>query len=458
MELDTLIEEYKLRTKTSETLHNQAKEALPGGVAANIKYFDPYPIFMASGKGAYLTDVDGNDYIDYLASYGPLILGHGHPAVTAAIKAQLDENGAILYGTPSEIEYTFAKKIQQHYPSIEMVRFTNSGTEATLLALRLAYGFTGKHKIGKFEGHYHGGFNQVLVSVNPPINQAGDIHNPTPVAESKGLEPHQLENTIVLPFNDLEACTAILKANQQEMAAIIMEPILSGYIPATQDFMTGLRAITAELGILLIFDEVKTGFRAGLKGAQGLYGIKPDLTAMGKAIGAGMPVGIVGGRRDIIMITAPISGSDIFDTSTNKRSSAQDVLFHSGTYNGHPLILRAGLATIEVLEKEFDTIVENTELLKAGICKIFADHGIHIVMVGQGTVFNYCITELEEITCYRDVQQSDFALRKKIDFALLNEGVYNKPTNRYSLSVYHNKDVVEKTLQAYARALDKVLG
>ncbi len=457
MELEQLIEEYKENTKTSEKMHKQATNSLPGGVAANIKYFDPYPIFMKSGKGAYLTDVDNNEYIDYLASYGPLILGHGHPAVSNAIKEQLDENGAILYGTPSEIENTFAEKIKQHYPSIEMVRFTNSGTEATLLALRIAYGFTGKHKIGKFEGHYHGGFNQVLVSVNPPVSQAGDIKNPTPIAESKGLEPNQLENTIVLPFNDLESCTKILEAHKDEMAAIIMEPILSGFIPPTQEFMTGLREVTEKLGILLIFDEVKTGFRAGLKGAQGIYGIKPDLTAMGKAIGAGLPMGIVGGRRDIIMITAPISGSDIFDTSTNKRSSAQDVLFHSGTYNGHPLILKAGLATIEVLEKEFDNIVRYTDMLKDGICKLFAKRGINIVMVGQATVFNYCITDLKEITCYRDVQQSDFALRKKIDFALLKEGIYNKPTNRYSLSVYHNEDVVKKTLEAYERALDKVL-
>lgn len=458
MTLDTLIEEYKTYTKTSEKLHKQATTALPGGVAANIKYFDPYPIFMKSGKGAYLTDVDGNDYIDYLASYGPLILGHAHPAVTEAIKDQLDNCGAILYGTPSEIEYTFAAKIKQHYPSIEMVRYTNSGTEATLLALRIAYGFTGKYKIGKFEGHYHGGYNQVLVSVNPPIDKAGDIKKPNAVAESRGLEPEQLENTIILPFNDLEACTAILEAHKDEMAAIIMEPVLSGYIPATQGFMTGLRDITTKLGILLIFDEVKTGFRVGLSGAQGIYGITPDLTAMGKAIGAGLPMGIVGGRRDIIMTTAPISGSDFFDNSTGKRSSASDVLFHSGTYNGHPMILKAGLATIEVLEKEFDNIVRYTDMLKDGICKIFAKRGIKIVMTGYATVFNYCITDLDEIKCYRDVQQSNFELRKRIDFALFKEGIYNKPTNRFSLSVCHNEEIVNKTLATFERALDKVLG
>ncbi|WP_317855197.1 aspartate aminotransferase family protein [Chakrabartyella piscis] len=456
MTLETLMEVYKTRTKTSEKLHKEATQTLPGGIAANIKYYDPYPIFMESGSGATLTDVDGNEYIDYLASYGPLILGHGHPAVKQAITEHLEECGAILYGTPSQIEHTFAKKIMEYYPSVEMLRYTNSGTEATLLALRIAYGYTGKYKIGKFEGHYHGGYNQVLVSVNPPISEAGDIENPTPILESRGVEPSQLENTIILPFNDLESCTKILEKHQTELAAIIMEPILSGYVPATQEFMTGLREVTEKLGILLIFDEVKTGFRVGMKGAQGIYGIKPDITAMGKVIGAGMPLGIVGGRSDIIMTTAPISGSDVFDSSTSKTSSAQDVLFHSGTYNGHPLILKAGLATIAVLEQEFDHIVACTDLLKSGIQKLFADRGIKIVMVGEGTVFNYCITQLDEIKCYRDVQQSDFALRKKIDFALLNEGIYNKPTNRYSVSVCHDEAVVAKTLAAYERALEMV--
>ncbi len=457
MTLESLMEEYKGYTKKSEQLYKQAVELLPGGVAANIKYFDPYPIFMESGKGACLTDVDGNKYIDYLGSYGPLILGHGHPAVTKAIQDQILNQGTVLFGTPSEMEYTFAKKIKEYYPSLEMIRYTNSGTEATLLTLRLAYAYTGKYKIGKFEGHYHGGFNQVLVSVNPPVNQAGEASNPTPLPESKGLEPHQLENTIVLPFNDLEACTKILEARKDEMAAIIMEPILAGYIPATQEFMTGLREVTSKLGILLIFDEVKTGFRVGLKGAQGIYGITPDLTAMGKAIGAGLPMGLVGGRTDIIMTAAPINGSDVFDSSTSKRSSAQDVLFHSGTYNGHPLILKAGLATIEVLEKEFDNIVKCTNMLKDGIKKLYAEKGIKVLTFGNGTMFNYCITDLDKIESYRDLQQSNFALRKKIDFALFKEGIYNKPTNRYSLSTYHDEAIVLKTLEAYKKVLDKVL-
>ena len=348
MNLAEVTKEYEAITPTSKKMYAEACKVMPGGVTANIKFFDPYPIFMKHGNGAWLTDVDNNQYVDYLASYGPLILGHGHPAVKEAIANQLEEHGSVLYGTPHELETIFAEKIKSHFPSIDTLRYTNSGTEATLLALRIAYAHTGKYKIGKFEGHYHGGYNQVLVSVNPPLKDAGDIHAPNPLPESKGLEPFQLENTIVLPYNDLESCTKILTEHQHELAAIIMEPILSGFISADKDFMQGLRKLTAELGIILIFDEVKTGFRAGLGGAQGLYDVKPDLTCMGKVIGAGFPLGIVGGKKEIMATCAPIKGSDVFDASTSGRSSAKDVLFHSGTYNGHPFILNAGLAVIDV--------------------------------------------------------------------------------------------------------------
>ncbi|ONI37934.1 glutamate-1-semialdehyde 2,1-aminomutase [Candidatus Epulonipiscium fishelsonii] len=455
MNLEELIKEYKDFTPTSSKLHKQAMTVLPGGVSANIKYFAPYPIFMKSAKGAYLTDVDDNDYIDYLGSYGPLILGHCNPIIEETMKEQFEKG--ILYGTPSEVEYEFAKKIQQFYPSIEMLRYTNSGTEATLLSLRLAYAFTNKFKIGKFEGHYHGGYNQVLISVNPPVSEAGDIKSPKAIPETKGLEPYQTENTIVLPFNDLQACTKILEEHQDEMAAVIMEPILGGYVVATHEFMTGLREVTKRLGILLIFDEVKTGFRSALGGAQELYNIKPDITALGKVIGAGMPMGIVGGRKDIIMTTSPAVGSDIFDSSTSKRSAAKDVLFHSGTYNGHPLILKAGIATINILEKEFENIVKNTNSLRKQLVDLFKSYGINILTVGEGAMFNYCITELEAITCYRDVQQSNFDLRKRLDFALFKEGIYNKPLNRFNLSLYHDKEIIDKTLQAFDNAFKKVL-
>jgi glutamate-1-semialdehyde 2,1-aminomutase len=457
LNLDNAYTEFKKRTPQSQAFVEEAKKVMPGGVTANIKSFDPYPIVMKDGKGAYLTDLDGNQYIDYLLSYGALMLGHGHQAIFQAVTDQLTNDGTSLFGTPHRLEVEMAKKIQQYYPSMEMVRYTNSGTEATLLAIRMAYAYTGKYKIAKFEGHYHGGHNQVLLSVNPPVSEAGPIHEPLAIAETKGLAPYQMENTVILPFNDLDACTEILRKQQHEIAGVMMEPIQSGYIPAEQSFMEGLRKVTEELGILLIFDEVKTGFRMGIGGAQSVYGIKPDITTLGKVIGGGFPVGIIGGKKEIMMISAPLAASDVFDSSTSKKSSAKDVLFHSGTYNGHPTILAAGLAVLGVLEQEMDTVLSRTEQLKEGIRKLFAARGIAMQTIGVGTIFNVVITDKEQIRNYRDLQESNFALRKEIDFHLLNEGIYTKPLNRYSMSTAHGEKEINATLEAYDRVLSRMI-
>jgi glutamate-1-semialdehyde 2,1-aminomutase len=220
--------------------------------------------------------------------------------------------------------------------------------------------------------------------------------------------------------------------------------------------MDGLRKVTEELGILLIFDEVKTGFRMGIGGAQSIYGIKPDITALGKVIGGGFPVGIIGGKKDIMMVSAPLAASDVFDSSNSKKSSARDVLFHSGTYNGHPTILAAGLAVVGVLEKEMDRVLSTTEQLKVGIGKLFTSRGINMQTIGLGSIFNVVITEKEIVRNYRDMQQSNFALRKEIDFNLFAEGIYSKPLNRYSLSTAHGEKEINDTLEAYDRVLAKM--
>ena len=262
-----------------------------------------------------------------------------------------------------------------------------------------------------------------------------------------------LENTIVLPFNDLEACTEILTNRQSEIAAIIMEPLFGGTIPATKEFMTGIRELTKKLGILMIMDEVKTGFRITLGGAQKYYGVTPDLTALGKVIGAGFPVGIVGGSEKIMRMAAP-QGSDILDNSNTR--SAADVLYHSGTYNGHPMILNAGLTTIEILKNELDGVLARTERLKKGIHDIYASHGVRILTPGLGSMFNVAITDVPEILTYRDLQKSDFDLRKKMDYALLLEGIYNKPCNRYNMCTAHTDDVIDFTLEAYEKAFRRI--
>lgn len=454
MTLESLQAEYTNRNPKSKAAFEAAKKDIPGGITANVKFFDPFPLFMKGGHGAWLVDEDDHEYVDYVLSYGPLILGHGRKEVLDSMHSFLEEHGSMLYGAPHVGEAAFAKMIKKHYPSIEELRYTNSGTEATLFTIRTAAAYTGKYKIAKFEGHYHGGYNDVLISVNPDVSKAGDIKHPIGLPESKGISPEEMENTIILPFNDLDACAEILMQRKDEISGVIMEPMFGGTIPATKEFMLGIRKLTKELGILMIMDEVKTGFRVSMGGAQEYYKVKPDLTALGKVIGAGKPIGIVGGRRDILEMAAP-QGSDILDTG-NHSTRAEDILYHSGTYNGHPMILNAGLTTIKILEKEFDGMLNRTERLKTGIRDIYAKHGFHVLTPGVGSMFNIVVTDKSEILTYRDLASADFETRKKVDYALLTEGVYNKPGNRYNMCTAHTDEIIDFTLDAYEKAFAKL--
>lgn len=444
--------DYYARTVKSFHMMEEAKKVLPNGVTANIKSFDPYPIVMNHGSGAYLTDVDGNEYVDYLLAYGALMVGHGHPKIKEAIIQQMERDGTNLFGTPHELEVTLGKRIQQYYPSMELLRYTNSGTEATLLAIRLAAAYTGKNAIAKFEGHYHGGYDQVLFSINPDKQEMGPEHAPRAVPESKGIDPYYQKNTFILPFNDLESTEEILRKHQDQIAAVILEPVQGGFIPATNTFMQGLRKITKELGIVLIFDEVKTGFRIGIGGAQGYYNVKPDLTTLGKVIGGGFPFGIVGGKREIMMESAPRASADVFDISQSKKSKASEVLFHSGTYNGHPTVLAVAHTVLDILEEDGNHTLEYAEELKSSLEQLFFKKGIPMKATGLGTIFNVVIYE-NEVRNYRELQNSDLAVRKTLDYNLLQEGIYTKPLNRYSISVFHREKELEKTLDAYEKVL-----
>lgn len=444
-------------TRKSAEYFAKASEVIPGGVTANIKYFDPHPLIMEKGKGSKLYDVDGNEYIDYLLCYGALILGHGHKQVLGAVTKQMVESGTTIFGTPHKLETTMAEKLVELYPSIEMVRYTNSGLEATLLAIRTAVAYTGKSKIAKYEGHYHGGYDQVLVSVNPDMEVAGEQTEPNAIGESRGLPDYYLENTIVLPFNDLKSTEKILRAHADELACIILEPIQSGFIPADQEFMNGLRKITAELGILLIFDEVKTGFRLSLGGAQEIYEITPDITALGKVLGGGFPVGAVGGKKEIMMITSARDGRDIL-TAGIDNSNKQEPLYHSGTYNGHPTILAAGLATINELEKEgiMDGLFAMTYALREQLERVYKENGIIMQTIGEGSIFNIVLAE-GPIKNYRDLEKANMQLRKEIDYELLKLGIYTKPLNRYSMSIVHTEEDIERTVKAHEEAIRRVL-
>ncbi|WP_158736074.1 aspartate aminotransferase family protein [Alteribacillus sp. YIM 98480] len=448
--------DYKEETPSSQAFMKEAEEVMPGGVTANIKYFEPHPVVMKYGKGSKLIDMDENEYIDYLMSYGSLVTGHGHEHVKKAIMEQIERDGTWLFGTPHYLEVEMGKRLQKHFPSMERLRYTNSGTEATLLSLRLAAAHTGKHKIAKFEGHYHGGYDQMLVSVSPSVREAGNADAPCSLPESKGMHPSHTRNTITLPFNNLKACKKILLQHKDEIGAVMIEPVQAGFIPAEKSFMKGLRQITEKLGMVLIFDEVKTGYRTGLGGAQNIYDIKPDLTTLGKAIGGGYPVGVVGGKKEMMMHSAPSQGSDVFDSSQSKRSSSKDVLFHSGTYNGHPMILAAGMAVLDILEKELDDVLKQTEKLKNGINEKLRKYGVQGEAVGIGSIFSVVLNNKEKIRNYRDLQKTDLATRKEIDFRLLGKGIYVKPMNRYSVSTAHSDEDINQTLDAYDEVLREV--
>lgn len=439
----------------SKEMFQEAKQVIPGGVTANIKYFSPHPIFMEKGKGSRLIDVDGNEYVDYLLCYGALILGHAHPEVNQKVISFLQTNGAV-FGAPHALEYTMAKKLADLFPSIEMTRFTNSGLEATLLAIRLAKAMTGKRKIAKFEGHYHGGYDQVLISVNPDLRMAGDDSAPLAVPDSKGIAEFDLEHTIVLPFNDIDATEQILRKHKDELAAVILEPVQGGFIPADEYFMYHLRKLTEELEILLIFDEVKTGFRMHLGGVQSIYNVTPDLTALGKVLGGGFPIGAVGGKREIMELMSPDLGSDILIAGENEKRS-DDVMFHSGTYNGHPIVLTAGLATIEILETNgtMNTLLQRSLYLRKELESLYRRYNIDAQAIGMGSIFNLVFTS-DRIKNYRDLRKANLELRKKIDYKLLTLGIYTKPMNRYSLSVVHTEKDIHDTIEAHEHVIKQV--
>lgn len=448
----------RLNKPGSKEMFAKANEVIPGGVTANIKYFDPYPIFMKYGQGSKLIDVDDDEYIDYSLCYGALITGHGHPRITESATKYMQSIGTTIFGTPHELEITMAEKLIEHYPGIDLVRYTNSGLEATLLAIRFATAFTNKKKIAKFEGHYHGGHNQFLVSVNPSAEEAGDADRPISVPESGGILEEERENTIVLPFNDLAVTEKILREHADDLAAVIIEPVQGGFIPADQEFIHGLRQLTTELDILLVFDEVKTGYRVGLGGAQKKYGVTPDLTALGKVIGGGFPVGALGGRKDIMMLSAASKESDVFRVGETSSEKSNQVVFHSGTYNGHPIVLAAGLETIHMLEEDntMDKLIANTYQLREALETMYAEYNVNMKTIGEGAIFNIVFSE-HPIKNYRDMWQANIELRKAIDEHLLNLGIFLKPLNRYSMSTAHTAEDIEKTVAAHKLAIEQVL-
>ena len=425
-------ETYVQRTPGSRALYEQACAVMPGGTTRTTVYFAPYPLYIERGQGAYVWDVDGTRRLDLIGNYSALILGHAHPRVTAAIQEQLERGTSVAAANPIEIQ--LAQELCRRIPSLEMVRFTNSGTEATMFAMRLARVFTGKQKVARFEGGYHGTHDFAEVSTRPNLDQAGPAAAPLPVADSIGTPSAALRETIVLPFNDPENVARILRRHQRELAGVIVEPFLGagGVIPADPGFLTSLRALTQELELLLIFDEV-ISLRIAPGGAQEYYGVTPDLTTMAKIIGGGLPVGAFGGRADIMERLDP---------------RGIDSMPQGGTYNGHPLGMAAGLATLHELTPDvYIRLNRQGDRVRQRLAEVFERSDIAAQVTGIGSLFNIHFTSLP-VRDHRSMRTSNPRILRDLFLSLLNHGMMMAPRAMGAISTVMTEDDLDQYLAA----------
>ena len=423
----------------STQLLQAAQALIPGGVSSPVRAFRAVggqPLFIDRGEGPYLYDVDGQRYIDYVLSWGPLILGHAHPAVVEAVCAAVGRGTS--YGAPTRLETELAAEIVKLVPSVEMVRFVNSGTEATMSALRLARAFTGRDLIIKFEGCYHGHGDALLVQAGSGVATLG-------LPDSPGVPKGTVADTLVLPYNDTEAITEVMRTRRDQVAAVIVEPVAGnmGVVPPQPGYLQALRELTREAGALLIFDEVMTGFRVALGGAQELYEIDPDLTTLGKVIGGGMPVGAYAGKAHIMELVAPAGP-----------------MYQAGTLSGNPLAMTAGLVTLRELQRPgvFEGIVARTERLSEGLARAASNAGITISQSQVGTMFGLFFTA-ELVIDYATAKLSDTERFGRYFTAMLDEGVYLAPSQFEAgfMSTEHTDEIVDETVAAAERAMAQLV-
>ena len=416
-----MFDSYVSKTQKSKNLYERAKKFLPAGVSYSIRHFGPYPFYTAKAKGSKLYDVDGNEYIDFWLGHTALILGHSPPAVVKAVKKQL-ENGT-HYGTSHELEIKLAEQIVKMVPSAEMVRFTNSGTEANMYATRLARAYTGRSKIAKFEGGWHGGYDALHIGVRHPFD----------IPESAGLTDGAIQDTTVLPFNNLQEVRETLK--NDDVASITIEPVLGagGGIPAEKEFLKGLRELCNEKGTLLIFDEVITGFRLAPGGGQQYYGVTPDITVFGKILGGGFPIGAFCGRREIM---------ERIDTLLYERPHYS---FHGGTFSGNPISMTAGLATLKLLEGgQLTNKLNNVgEKIREQLMETFEANNVDVQVTGAGSLFNTHFTK-EEVKDAHAASKADKKKQINYHLSLIVNGVFFLPTHTGALSTTHFQADIEK--------------
>ncbi len=416
---------------TSESLFERAKQTIPGGVNSPVRAFKAVggtPRFMQRAEGAYLFDADGRQYIDYVLSWGPMIMGHNHPKVReAVVKAAQD---GLSFGCPTEIEIELAEKITRLVPSMQLIRMTSSGTEATMSAIRLARGFTGRDKIIKFEGCYHGHSDSLLIKAGSGALTFG-------VPSSPGVPNVLAQHTISLPFNDLTALEQAMQEIGDQVACVITEPVTGNMncIPPVEGYLEGMRSLCTKYGVLLIFDEVMTGFRFGTGGVQGYMQITPDLTCLGKVIGGGMPVGAFGGRREIMEQISPLGP-----------------VYQAGTLSGNPVAMAAGLATMSIISEPgfYDDLFRHTQQLCDGMRAAASNAGIPFTTNHLGSMFGGFFTEAEQVISYQQVVNSNIQAFNQFFHLMLGSGIYLAPASFEAgfMSAAHTDADINNTIDA----------
>lgn len=419
-----------MKIRKSQKLYKKSINLFPGGVNSPVRAFKAVggnPLFIAKAKGSKIYDVDGNQYIDYVLSWGPLILGHAYPSVVKALKKAVERGTS--YGAPTKLEIELAELVKEAFPSIEKIRMVNSGTEATMSAIRVARGFTKRSKVVKFEGCYHGHVDGLLVS-------AGSGGATFGIPDSLGVPASYVFETIVLPFNDAETFKNTIKEHWKDIACVILEPVVGnmGCILPNEKFLKTLREETEKHGIVLIFDEVMTGFRVSFGGAQAYYGIIPDLTCLGKVIGGGLPVGAYGGKREIMQMVAPEGG-----------------VYQAGTLSGNPLAMTAGIETLKILKKDstYKKLKEIMANLEEGLREATKKAGVKVKFYKAGTMFCSYFTETEVVDA-KTAKTSDTEKFKKFFWGMLQRGIYIAPSQFEAgfVSLSHSKKDIEKTIKA----------
>jgi glutamate-1-semialdehyde 2,1-aminomutase len=429
-----------MKTNRSKALYKKAIELMPGGVNSPVRAFKAVggsPIFIKKAKGSKIYDVDGNEYIDYVLSWGPMILGHSHPAVVKSIKSAV-ENGT-SYGAPTPLEIELAQMVIKAYPSIEKIRMVNSGTEATMSAIRVARGFTGRDKVIKFEGCYHGHADGLLVKAGSGATTFG-------VPDSPGVPKSYAKNTITLPFNDPKTFNVIIQKEWKNIACVILEPVVGniGCVLPKPGFLETLRRETEKYGIILIFDEVMTGFRVSYGGAQKYYGVSPDMTCLGKVIGGGLPVGAYGGKKEIMSIIAP-----------------EGPVYQAGTLSGNPIAMTAGIETLKILSRKntYKKLENKMKQLEEGLKDAAKRAGVKTKFYRAGTMFCTYFTD-KEVYDYKTAKTSDTKKFAKFFMGMLSRGINLAPSQFEAgfISTAHSNADIDKTINAAYETLTKISG